>query len=1021
MLQNIFINLDEHGSSRRGAIGSVLAYSDCYVITPEKKVPFVSCVIKKNNVNAIKNILMNNYKDGNLWISVKNSRSNIITCRTHELKILENNDEYCHIVIMERQHVNNSSFYADFAIFTNKDIDIDTIWQDDEVTKKVFDKLYERTSLPMVSSWKRYISKHILSSVKFFSQATVYGDSSKYGFTNCFNICISTATLKLAISSGLKSREISINGCNKKSKEVENVTGIDSYQETFSNVLSEHTKKMFKPRFDPAISSVSKKVNDFFDISMYYNSKIFSYDVQKNVMESCIRTLDHEKNVLISGQTGSGKTILAIGSIVAHAKKTNYSVIVMVPSKLVARWCDGIKSVVPLANVFAVSNLNEFIEASKTVNNPISQRSTWIIMSENTIKMNYEQRPAVLWDEKKNCYVCPHCGKPIMFKQNRSLNGDTADHMHMANEGDFYKKTDKNAYCMNVLDRNTGSATDGCGAILWTAVTKTTKEKTSDISKSGWDFCNKWIKADKLGWIMKSRIKARISEIDKAEKNISTYAPKNWLKNLHKEKKLLNKTVESENTLRAPRRYNIAKYIRKHMNHKFDYLIADEVHELVNDSLQGRAFGTILGCVWKSIFLTGTLSNGYPSGLFYLLFRTQTKKMIRDGYSYSSVKDFEEKYGVKETTSIYVLDGKTQRRTGKKKKTTKTLPGISPTLVADYLMDYMVSVSKEDIKKNLCKYSEIPVGVDMDTDLSNTYNQIINRIVDTTTISTNIVTTSSNSRAATVQALMKANMFLDQPFGIDIVSEKTNKVIELSDSVVRNKEKKLIELAKKKKANGEKILIFCEYTRKLDIVNRLTGLLNDNGVNAVSMSEKVALNSRQKWLSEKAANGIDAVILNPSLVDVGLNLLEYTTIIFYEIGTKVTTVRQASQRSNRINQTHPVTVYFMYYNNTIQENTLGAISQKLTASKAIEGDFSETALQAMTDDTDVLTKLVNSIVNKEKIKIDMNGSDEDITESETVQDDSSNEAVSINDIRKHYDDRKKFFFVKPKNKISLIA
>ena len=92
MLQNIFIHLREDG--RRGTSGSFLAYSDCYVTISGGKIPFISCVVKKNNINAIKNTLINNYENRSLCISIKSNTSNAITCKTHELKILENNDEY---------------------------------------------------------------------------------------------------------------------------------------------------------------------------------------------------------------------------------------------------------------------------------------------------------------------------------------------------------------------------------------------------------------------------------------------------------------------------------------------------------------------------------------------------------------------------------------------------------------------------------------------------------------------------------------------------------------------------------------------------------------------------------------------------------------------------------------------------------------------------------------------------------------------------------------------------------------
>ena len=40
-------------------------------------------------------------------------------------------------------------------------------------------------------------------------------------------------------------------------------------------------------------------------------------------------------------------------------------------------------------------------------------RHLWLILSKETAKLNYTERPAVVWNEIKKCYCCPVCGQPI--------------------------------------------------------------------------------------------------------------------------------------------------------------------------------------------------------------------------------------------------------------------------------------------------------------------------------------------------------------------------------------------------------------------------------------------------------------------------------------------------------------------------------------------------------------------------------------------------------------------------------
>lgn len=930
-------------------------HSDVMVFSTNDALMFASIVMRSAQAGTFLHALKSNaelqIRNGNrkTWIN-----GSILDVQSHRGR-----DNYTHIVLSRK--VNQARDSVTIPLFLNDS----SLYVDDtdKAIRMSYDTIYDairkNTSVPVLKEWIPFIAARLLDS-RAVGQTDYFGDPSRFGFTRVFTVFISSTMIENFVKMGLGSKRLSIDGCNTISDAVKEVTGIDSYQNLFGKELAEKTKKTFQPLYDPETTPISKKVEGFFNVCQYYLPRIHSYQKQKEVIQAGIMSLDHNKNLVISGETGAGKTILSIGTVVCHARKKNYSALIIVPPTLVKRWKDGIENIVPFADVHVVTNLDEFVEATKNIKNPLRIKPLWIIMSENTAKINYDEHPGVIWSEKENCYVCPHCGKPIMIKKTHLSDGQSLPRPTYLKAGmmDFLKKNESNSFCSFVRGEN-GTEVAGCGDALWTAATKNNSKN--------------WIKIDKIGWLPADRISTFQENVEHIQNHMAERATKTFRKTITRYIEALAKYDVGGAIERYPNRYSIAHYIRKHMNHCFDYLIADEVHQLEGDSQQGRAFGTIISSVWRSIFLTGTLSNGYAGGLFHLLFRTQTKKMLNMGYTIDDEQKFSDDYGVKEqrTVSKGVIkrSGKQTRFSASRtERKTRRLPGISPTLVADFLMNTFVSVRKSDISDNLCPYEEIPVGVETDNELHNAYRDMLNYVQDILVINDGPTLRGGRHRVIK-NALLNATMFLDQPYGLDVVRRDNNRRIELSDKTIRNKEKKLIEIAKKHKENGEKILIYVEYTNKLEIANRLQHLLEENGINAACMDAKIKQNDRQKWLTD-ISNDVDAVILNPSLVEVGLNLLEYTTIIFYEIGTKIMTIRQASQRSNRINQTKPVTVYFLYYKNTIQEDTLGAISQKLTASKAVEGDFSESALQKMSDDTDILTKLVNSLVKNEHIEVD---------------------------------------------------
>jgi len=101
-------------------------------------------------------------------------------------------------------------------------------------------------------------------------------------------------------------------------------------------------------------------------------------------------------------------------------------------------------------------------------------------------------------------------------------------------------------------------------------------------------------------------------------------------------------------------------------------------------------------------------------------------------------------------------------------------------------------------------------------------------------------------------------------------------------------------------------------------------------------------------------------ICHPKLVQTGLDLLAFPTIIFGETGYSIYVLRQASRRSWRIGQKQPVRVKFLHYAGTMQESCLRLMGKKLLVSLALEGKFANDGLQAFEDDDDMLTAMARA-------------------------------------------------------------
>ncbi len=118
---------------------------------------------------------------------------------------------------------------------------------------------------------------------------------------------------------------------------------------------------------------------------------------------------------------------------------------------------------------------------------------------------------------------------------------------------------------------------------------------------------------------------------------------------------------------------------------------------------------------------------------------------------------------------------------------------------------------------------------------------------------------------------------------------------------------------------------------------------------------------REAWIQQAAADDVRIILSHPQLVETGLDLLAWPTLIWYSTGYNLFRLRQASRRAWRIGQTAPCRVVFLGYEETLQADALRLMGAKLATAMGLEGQMSLTGLQALAEDQDLGNALARAL------------------------------------------------------------
>ncbi len=870
---------------------------------------------------------------------------------------------------------------------------------DGNLDKEIFSALTRNYATPMLKEWAPYVCKKL-------AEADLYEELVVNSFVNetplrAALIKANEEDLEQIISNGIASMEIIFANYEFSDNEEDRLSGVQTtsdYIRLFPGELANAIQDNLEVRFD---ATNDLHANAFKELNMCANENGITgyYPPQANAIMGAVNTLSKEKFSFIIGEMGCGKSAIGTGiPFVANSvdvkdgsKVTPFRAFVLSPNIMVDKWAREVRQRIPgvivkvirsMDDVYKLYNETSYIneKGKRKFNGP--KQIEYYIMSTELLKATIPQQPEVnqryskdeamdylrkrvtetTFDDKGRRHLklapvsavegepkyiklettylasgqpgqparkiaeiaepgvyCPHCGKPIKVKEN--IQQDKFFRKFNKKKEEFtYSQKSENTFCKaDVYTKNVPK--EEVPASKW--VYDETLEKK--VRMKGLQICNHNFWGPQVG-------------LTKGKRKVSPA----WF---------INK--------KFPRGF-------------FKYLIADEVHELASGkSSRSQGFGQMVNHTEKQILLTGTLFGGMASDIFYLLARLAPDKLTKESMDFKSEATFNKKYGVVERLSV---ETETSTKTSVKSK-----PGINPHLFPLYLMENAVFLELSDLADALPGYEEVPVVVEMDIEHEQAYDQFANAFIERCQRIDSLK--GSQSMTSLINLLYQ---YADAPYNFKQVKlyDEAGKLHDIYTPKAFEPDYEPAKLRKLKQqlhdevAQGRKNLVYVKYTGEDSRTRMDTWMydqLKEEGFNVGILRNGSAYDGikmpkssteREKWLKDMMEeNNWDVLITNPRLVKVGLDLLDFPNIHFYQLDYSTFEYMQASRRSWRIGQMQDVKVFTYVNAGTIQEDVLRHLARKIDASLAIQGKFSEEGLRAMSESTGGITDIAKELIN----------------------------------------------------------
>lgn len=437
------------------------------------------------------------------------------------------------------------------------------------------------------------------------------------------------------------------------------------------------------------------------------------------------------------------------------------------------------------------------------------------------------------------------------------------------------------------------------------------------------------------------------------------------------------------------RRIGLARLLQRKFRHVFQVYVSDEVHKAKEGSTDvGVADQRLLSAIPYGMALTGTLFGGNAGSLFYLLYRRSAE--IRRQYAFDDWTRWVDHYGrwEREWTQDHQYVTGMGASTGLKRwgYRQKELPGVAPGVIR-YLLPMTLMAGLSDLGYQLPPLHETILEVPMHAEQREQYDLLADDWLHDEVLPLIEKYADMGVLAAWFTAL---RFWLNASFRPEVAHYVSKKLDaygdpeftwhhDLTPVTTRSqpwlpKEIALADVVRQNMARGRKTLVYLEQTGTRDIRTRLQqaleSLVPGGDVTLVEVPKFVFHNQprvgildasvnperREAWVATHVP-ALDTLLVNPRLVETGLDLVAFSSLVFYEVTPSLYLFLQAMRRVWRLGQDKDVEITYLVYKDSLEAQMLQRVGQKLKAALLLHGEHAVGALIEQ-DDDDLLREII---------------------------------------------------------------